>query len=257
MEQQYDSTYDTKKHIARVNELLCQAADILKERGRVHDASKLIEPEKSYFDKFTPLLSSTTYGEEDYKNLTKQMKPATEHHYKHNSHHPQYYENQLDGMDLFDILEMFFDWKASGERTNNGNIYKSIKINENRFNISPQLASIFSNTANNLNYGFKFLNVDIINPDSCDVEVTYLYLDQEYKKKLTIMTYDSWSICSINHILKDFFKTYLDNGKWSDDSYDLFYLGIGEDSHVVKDYNDKRVLMQLIHDTHFKNKELC
>lgn len=51
-------------------------------------------------------------------------------------------------LDLFDLIEMLFDWKASSERHNNGNILKSIEINAGRFEISPQLAKIFENTAN-------------------------------------------------------------------------------------------------------------
>jgi hypothetical protein len=50
-------------------------------------------------------------------------------------------------MDLIDLLEMFCDWKAASERHANGNIYKSIKINKQRFNISDQLEQIFINTA--------------------------------------------------------------------------------------------------------------
>lgn len=49
-------------------------------------------------------------------------------------------------MNLLDILEMLCDWKASSERHNDGNINKSIEINANRFNMSPQLVKILENT---------------------------------------------------------------------------------------------------------------
>lgn len=75
------------------------------------------------------------------------MEPALDHHYANNSHHPQHYENGVDGMDLFDIVEMFFDWKAAGERTKDGDIFKSININKERFGLSEQLVKIFENTA--------------------------------------------------------------------------------------------------------------
>jgi len=48
--------------------------------------------------------------------------------------------------------EMFFDWKAATERHNDGNIFKSIKINQDRFKYSDQLADIFTNTAERLGY---------------------------------------------------------------------------------------------------------
>lgn len=58
----------------------------------------------------------------------------------------------INGMDLFDLVEMFFDWKAATERMASGNIHKSIEINEKRFNLSPQLRDILSNTAKRLGY---------------------------------------------------------------------------------------------------------
>lgn len=51
-------------------------------------------------------------------------------------------------MCLFDLIEMFLDWKAAGERHSDGNIYKSIEHNRERFGISEQLEHIFINTAN-------------------------------------------------------------------------------------------------------------
>ena len=52
-------------------------------------------------------------------------------------------------MDLFDIMEMFYDWLASGERgkPGTGDIFKSIDINSERFGISKQLKKILKNTA--------------------------------------------------------------------------------------------------------------
>ena len=55
-------------------------------------------------------------------------------------------------MDLFDLIEMFFDWKAATERHNDGDINKSIEINKERFKMSDQICDIFKNTAKRLNY---------------------------------------------------------------------------------------------------------
>jgi len=52
-------------------------------------------------------------------------------------------------MDLFDIIELLMDWKASSERHDDGNIYKSLEINKDRFQMSDQLIQIFKNTAKN------------------------------------------------------------------------------------------------------------
>lgn len=142
----YDSEADTLNHIRRVAELLMSAAQELLERAKRHDASKLKATEKAYFDMYTPRLANTTYGSSEYKTLLEELNFALDLHYKANSHHPEHYENGIDGMDLFDVMEMFFDWKAASERHADGDFSKSIEINEKRFKMSPQLAQIFRNT---------------------------------------------------------------------------------------------------------------
>lgn len=149
-ETKYDSTVDTLKHIKRVNELLVRFAKDLMWRALWHDNSKLGDPEKSLFDEFTPKLAGCVYGSDEYKEFLEGLKVALIHHYEKNSHHPEHYSNGVDGMDLFDVVEMLLDWKAATERTKDGDILKSIDINEKRFNISPQLSQIFRNTITNL-----------------------------------------------------------------------------------------------------------
>lgn len=148
----YDSRIDTLLHIKRVSELLNKFATELIERGNHHDDSKLVSPEKELFDELTPILSSLKYGTPEYQESLDRLKPALDHHYDKNSHHPQFYKNGIDGMNLLDLVEMFFDWKAATERTKDGDIRKSIEINSTRFNISPQLVSIFANTIDDYNW---------------------------------------------------------------------------------------------------------
>lgn len=155
MAEEYDSTKDTQEHIETVCQYLYRAAWELQRRGKIHDASKLVEPEKGYFDRETPKLATLVYGSKEYSDSIAAIKPALEHHYANNSHHPQYYgEKGISGMNLFDLIEMFFDWKASGERGKDGNIYKSIEINKMRkaMNMSEQIAEVFVNTAEYLGY---------------------------------------------------------------------------------------------------------
>jgi hypothetical protein len=143
---EYDSTADTLKHIKRVNELLLMAAKELMDRAVKHDASKLASPEKECFDIITPRLKSSTYGSDEYKATMEAFKPAIDHHQKTNTHHPEYYENGINGFDLFDLMELFFDWKAASERHADGDILRSIQINKERFGYSDQLANIMINT---------------------------------------------------------------------------------------------------------------
>lgn len=142
----YDSTADTMEHTARVRWYLFRLRANLERRAAVHDASKLAEPEKSVFDAVTPRLKELTYGSDEYRACLAEMGPALAHHYAANSHHPEHYENGIDGMSLLDLMEMLADWKASSERHADGSIEASLEINRRRFGMSDQLAGIFRNT---------------------------------------------------------------------------------------------------------------
>ena len=152
---QYDSTKDTEEHIYRVQHYMIAMIRNLKDRAANHDASKLLPPEKEYFDKYTPMLATLEFGTPEYKASTDLLKPALEHHYANNDHHAQFHgEEGINGMNLLSLIEMLCDWKASGERgkPGTGNIYKSIDIQAERFGISKQLRKILINTAKYLKY---------------------------------------------------------------------------------------------------------
>ncbi|HEX6565395.1 MAG TPA: DUF5662 family protein [Chthoniobacterales bacterium] len=149
----YDSSLDTTAHINRVRFLLGQCAIRLLERGSRHDASKLEQPEKSTFDTVGNRLAVITYGGEEYRQSLSELKVALDHHYLHNSHHPEHYPNGIDGMSLFDLIEMLMDWKAASERHPGGmNITRSIEISSQRFSVDQQLKQILVNTAKEIGW---------------------------------------------------------------------------------------------------------
>jgi hypothetical protein len=82
------------------------------------------------------------------------MKPALDNHYANNRHHPEHFgEAGILGMNLIDLLEMLLDWKASSGRHSNGNIWRSIEINQRRFGYSDELKGILQNTIRDLALG--------------------------------------------------------------------------------------------------------
>lgn len=90
-----DSSIETREHIARVAFYLGAASANLMKRAALHDASKLEEPEKSAFDRLAALkLSGMAYGSEEYRASLRKEKPAIEHHYAKNSHHPEYWRKR-------------------------------------------------------------------------------------------------------------------------------------------------------------------
>lgn len=143
---EFDSRPETYEHIGVVRQYLTKAVVDLLERANNHDATKLTPPELETFDEFTPRLKTTKFGSEDYKNNLVQMGPALEHHYAENRHHPQHFPDGVYGMNLFDLVEMICDWLASTQRNEDGNIFRSVEINQDRFGYDDQLKAIFLNT---------------------------------------------------------------------------------------------------------------
>jgi hypothetical protein len=138
----------THEHIHVVRDNISVITEAIFYRGVEHDHSKFTDEESIPFARNIRRLSTVEYGTPEYDEMLKDVKPALDHHYANNRHHPEYWPNGIDDMDLVDILEMFCDWVAAVKRNKNGDIMKSIDTNEKRFNISPQLTSIFRNTAN-------------------------------------------------------------------------------------------------------------
>lgn len=138
---------ETQKHIESVRKYIRFMIDKIEMRGVKHDASKLESPEVELFAEVTPKLAETTYGSDEYQGFLDKLKPALDHHYAANRHHPQHFVNGVNDMTLIDIIEMFCDWKASSLRQNDGNLLKSIETNAERFNMDGQLKQILMNTA--------------------------------------------------------------------------------------------------------------
>lgn len=138
---------ETQKHIENVRKYIRFMIDKIDNRGVKHDASKLETPEVELFAEHTLTLANMSYGSDEYKESLEKLRPALEHHYASNRHHPEHFVNGVNDMTLIDIIEMFCDWKASTLRHNDGNLLKSIEINAERFNIDSQLTEIFMNTA--------------------------------------------------------------------------------------------------------------
>lgn len=148
----YDSRDDTIEHIGKVIARMSDVIGGLQQRALVHDQSKLRSPEKDLFDIGTPKLWGTTYGSLEYKNNAEEISSALVHHYETNTHHPEHYENGINGMSLLDIVEMFCDWRAAVEKHKDGNFEESLRINKERFQMSDQLAQIFENTRRELGW---------------------------------------------------------------------------------------------------------
>lgn len=138
--------YGTLLHKFHVAKFMLWFAIRLTWRAVFHDVSKFSPGEIAGFVKVIHKLKKCTYGSEEYKKMCEAIKPSLDLHYKRNPHHPEYYADGINDMELIDIVELLCDWRAAVLRHEDGDINKSIETNEKRFKISPQLTSIFKNS---------------------------------------------------------------------------------------------------------------
>ena len=144
------------KHVFQVHrdlmkEMMDTCAKVLKSRSKVHDKSKLEEPEYSMFADNTNM---PEYGTKEYFETIENMKKdALNHHYEVNTHHPEHYKCGISGMNLFDIMEMLCDWYTSSMQ-HGTSFDESILVSMRRFRIvNTELESIIKNT---IPYFYKF-----------------------------------------------------------------------------------------------------
>lgn len=146
----------TQKHIDRVGELLEDFIGELTQRAQAHDRSKFTKEEMVPLQKLQEVVDregQVPFNSPEYDERKKLLKPMLDHHYKMNSHHPEHYDNGIDGMSLGDIVEMFFDWKAASER--GGESTMKLSHAADKYNMSSQLLNIFMNTCNERGYKYE------------------------------------------------------------------------------------------------------
>jgi len=137
---------ETKKHIERVQDLIGEVVVKLQSRANLHDQSKLEEPELTGFATISTKLKDVEYMSPEYKVAMDELRPTIDHHYANNRHHPEYHPNGIRDMNLVDLIEMLCDWKAAGERHKNGDIMKSIELNQKRFGYSDEFKQLLINS---------------------------------------------------------------------------------------------------------------
>lgn len=140
----YDCTESVLEHKRMVEYWLRGFWKSLQRRAEIHDMSKLEDPtEKAMFDKWTPELKEREFGTDAYKIALDGMGEGIALHYKANRHHPEHYENGVNGMTITDVIEMLADWMAAAQARN---VHVDLAHAKERFGLSDQLVEIFANT---------------------------------------------------------------------------------------------------------------
>jgi hypothetical protein len=141
-----DFAEDTRAHIRQIAARLDAVCRELRARGEVHDQSKLSGEERPWYEAVIPRLKGLKWGTVECAEAIQALGPALGHHYAHNSHHPEHYNDGVRDMDLIDLIEMYCDWAAATLRSETGDLRRSIEINCKKYGIESPLRDIFLNT---------------------------------------------------------------------------------------------------------------
>lgn len=146
----YDSRPETYAHIGVVRGYLAEVVKQMLDRAQAHDASKLVDPELATFDEYTPKLKHSTFGSDEYRGFLVGMGEGLQHHYQANRHHPEHFAEGIVAMNLIDLVEMICDWLAAVQRHDDGDIRRSIEMNQARFGYDDQIKRLLHNTVDAL-----------------------------------------------------------------------------------------------------------
>jgi len=137
-----------RAHRLRVFDLMSRLSQEVMRRANQHDESKFGPEELPHYVATIDEFEQHPYGSDGYRKAKESLGPSLVHHYKHNRHHPEYFDNGIEGMNLIDLLEMLADWKSAtlNHPKKPGDMGRSLSMGIDRYKISPQLAKILYNT---------------------------------------------------------------------------------------------------------------
>jgi hypothetical protein len=131
-------------HKQMVAEYMQRVTSELMQRAVLHDYSKFETQEFDAYADNLPYFEKAAYGSEEYRAALARIKPAIDHHFAANRHHPEHFISGIEGMNLIDALEMVCDWMAAAKRVPGGKL--QLERQKERFGIDHQLYSLILHT---------------------------------------------------------------------------------------------------------------
>lgn len=133
------------EHKETVAKRLRFLAEQLLERAEHHDDSKLKSPELDWLIEMDKE-PRYAYDSKEYLDKKARWQKFFDHHYKHNSHHPEHFVSGVEGMNLTDICEYLIDISAYYAEMHPEEVFKLLNGQMNRFKLDEQLTQILKNT---------------------------------------------------------------------------------------------------------------
>lgn len=138
----------TKEHIVKVRDNMSIFNKVINVRGLKHDLSKITSDiEYDNYRKVIMTLKKEKTGSQEYNKARESIKPAVDHHYENNEHHPEHFKDGISGMNLIDLIEMMSDWQAVNDEVPGRDLKPWIRKCKDKYNMSDDLFNVFMNTA--------------------------------------------------------------------------------------------------------------
>lgn len=134
-----------QNHISGVRRRVTLVCTALMNRAITHDNSKYSEKELNAHISMTDEMDGVKYGTDTYYAIKRRYESLSAEHSANNRHHPEHHPNGIDDMNLVDVIEMLCDWLTGSENTGTP-VERSLEINEEHYNVSPQLMNLLRNT---------------------------------------------------------------------------------------------------------------
>lgn len=133
------------EHIQEVQYAFLDFINELQVRAINHDQSKYSDAERPLLEN-KEYLGTLIYNSPEYYQALEKVKGAVNNHYFHNDHHPEHFDLGIKDMNIFQLIDMLIDWKVASE-ANGNNIFQSLEINKERYDIPIDIYFLLKNTA--------------------------------------------------------------------------------------------------------------
>ena len=136
------------RHIMMVQRLLRHVARQLLDRADNHDLSKLAPDELGGMIEIDAIADKLGLNSPEY--MAALSGEAIKLHWRRHSHHPEYHLNRVEGMDIFDLIEMVCDWKVANQVRGHPEWKKSVDMMAERLSLSPEYIFLINLIASSL-----------------------------------------------------------------------------------------------------------
>lgn len=133
------------EHRALVHDKMATVSRDINTRARHHDQSSLNGSEFRIYEEHFDELQKYPMFDPRRDAVLKEMRVATMYHHNANDHHPEHFDDGINGMNLIQMIEFVADIMSQSEQ-NGIDVYEMLPLLKDQYDISSQLYQVILNT---------------------------------------------------------------------------------------------------------------